>query len=71
MTVWPDADAARIDPKILERNTTFSLRLINDAFRVFDDPDKSEAYKLGYIHQTLQLLEKDIRHRIAEGSWYQ
>lgn len=69
MTVWPDADAARIDPKILERNTTLALRLIQDAYRVFDDPGKSEAYKLGYFIQTFQLLEKDIRHRIAEGSW--
>lgn len=69
MTVWPDADAARIDPKILERNVTLSIRLIQDAYRVFDDPGKSEAYKLGYFIQTLQLLEKEIRHRIAEGSW--
>ena len=69
MTVWPDVDAARIDPKILERNTTLSLRLISDAFRTFDDESKSEAYKLGYLHQTLQLIEKDIRHRISEGSW--
>jgi hypothetical protein len=70
MTVWPDADAARIDPKILDRNTsTLSIRLIHDAYRTFDDESKSEAYKLGYLHQTLQLLEKDIRHRIAENSW--
>jgi len=45
--------------------------LIHDAYRTFDDESKSEAYKLGYLHQTLQLLEKDIRHRIAEGSWFQ
>ena len=69
MTVWPDADAARIDPKILERNTTFAVRLIHDAYRVFDDSSKSEAYKLGYFIQTFILLEKEIRHRIAEGSW--
>lgn len=69
MTVWPDADAARIDPKILERNTPFSIRLIHDAFGVFDDPGKSEAYKLGYFIQTLKLLEKEIQHHIAEASW--
>ena len=69
MTVWPDADAARIDPKILERNTTLSLRLINDAFRVLDDESKSERYRLGYIAESLQQIEADIRHRIAEGSW--
>lgn len=70
MTVWPDADAARIDPSILERNVTLSLRLINDAYRVLDDESKSERYRLGYIHQTLQQIEADIRHRISEGSWY-
>ena len=70
MTVWPDADAARIDPSILERNTTLSLRLINDAFRVLDDESKSERYRLGYIAQSLQQIEADIRHRIAEGSWH-
>ena len=70
MTVWPDADAARIDPKILERNLTLPLRLINDAYRVLDDESKSERYRLGYIQQTLQQIEADIRHRISEGSWY-
>ena len=69
MTVWPDADAARIDPAVLERSTTLSIRLINDAFRVLEDESKSERYRLGYIAQTLQQIEADIRHRIAEGSW--
>jgi len=69
MTVWPDADAARIDPEILQRSTTLSLRLIYDAYGVIEDESKSERYRIGYLLQTLQQIEADIRHRIAEGSW--
>ncbi len=73
MTVWPDADAARIDPKVLETlpPTCRELRLIQDAFRAFDDGCKSDSYKLGYLVQTLKTLQEDIRLRLKEGDWKQ
>lgn len=71
MTVWPDADAARIDPKILETlpPTCRELRLIQDAFGAFNDGTKSEAWKLGYLVQTLKILQEDIRFRYKTGDW--
>lgn len=63
MTVYPDVESARIDPKVLGNDHTVSAvpvylrRWIKEAHSIYDTEEISYAYKAGYFYGIIQLIE--------------
>ena len=61
MTVFRDVEAARIDPAVLTKSDLpAQLRRLFDEANTVYHSDASYAYKAGYLHTTLCLIEADL-----------
>jgi len=61
MTVYPDVDAARIDPAILGKQSPIPAPLrswFNEVHLLQNNPDQSVAFKAGYYYGVLKLIEE-------------
>ena len=64
MTVYRSVDEARIDPAVLFKETPSLLGMktwFTDAYRIYRDDEKSNAFKAGYLFSTLKLIEENIK----------
>lgn len=62
MTVYPDANAARINPAALTKSSLPAhLRRWFDEAHIVYKGDQSYAYKSGYLHTTLCLIESYLK----------
>lgn len=61
MTVYRDVDAARIDPAILNKQSTIPAPLrswFDEVHHLQRNPDQSIAFKAGYYYGVLKLIEE-------------
>jgi hypothetical protein len=64
MTVYRNADEARVDPSVLSKGTSTLLGMktwFADAYKIYHDDEKSSAFKAGYLFSTLKLIEENIK----------
>lgn len=67
MTVYPSVEAARVNPAVLSSSVPAHLRRWFDEARTVYKGDHSYAFKAGYLHAVLALIEADLQ-RQAEAS---
>lgn len=68
MTVYPSVEAARINPAALTKSALPAhLHRWFDEARTVYKGDQSYAFKAGYLHAVLSLIEADLQ-RQAEAS---
>lgn len=63
MTVYPSVEAARVNPAVLSSPVPAHLRCWFDEARNVYKSEASYAFKAGYLHAVLTLIEADIQRQ--------